>query len=196
MRRNKHGRPLHRADLKVDSPVKATHGAIAVPLAFPPGLCVNEVVARFLGDKMGGSGSKGKPIVSPSACHSLEGNPISGSDSRQKSRRKGVGIPEGEVHTRRQVLADTVVLPHSPDLLPETGLALVVRVLANRINWGLAIDSPVSRTFTDRRRASKNVQGKSLPPQSYRARVTVTFAPRPDEECLVTGDHQSYASTF
>jgi hypothetical protein len=51
--------------------------------------------------------------------------------------------------------------------------------------------SRVSRTFGDRRGASKNVDWKSLPRWRFRARLMVRFAPMPDEEFLVIGDHQS-----
>jgi len=41
----------------------------------------------------------------------------------------------------RQIRHDTVVLEQDPDMLPGTGLALVVRLLADRINWGPVVDT-------------------------------------------------------
>ncbi len=58
----------------------------------------------------------------------------------RESRRKGVAIPGGEVYPMGQIRDDTVVLQQGPDRLPGAGLALVVRILADRINWGPVVD--------------------------------------------------------
>lgn len=41
----------------------------------------------------------------------------------------------------RQIRDDTVVLEQDPDMLPGAGLPLVVRLLADRINWGPVVDA-------------------------------------------------------
>ena len=41
----------------------------------------------------------------------------------------------------RQIRDDTVVLQQDPDMLPGAGLALVGRILADRINWGPVVDA-------------------------------------------------------
>lgn len=45
-----------------------------------------------------------------------------------------------EACSMRHIRDDTVVLQQDPDMLPGAGLPLVVRVLADRINWGAVVD--------------------------------------------------------